>query len=69
MANTIYTKETNIVCPRCKSFTTTISTYHFGATYKAECSKCGLGQVTADNEEIALARLNGCYLEYRQTHV
>ena len=63
MANNIYQKEISESCPRCGASVATLMVYHFGATYKAECAKCGLGQATGDSEEIVMARLLGEYLD------
>ncbi len=63
MANNIYQLPAKSECPRCGHSEATISTFHFGVTYKAECSKCGFGQVLGDDEAMALARLYGKYLE------
>lgn len=62
MANLIYRKKIDAECPRCKHNGVTISVFHFGTTFKAECSKCGFGQITGDDEAMALARLYGKYL-------
>ena len=64
MANSIYRENMGFGCPKCKNDEVTISTFHFGGTFKAECSKCGYGQVVGDDEAMALARLYGKYLVY-----
>ena len=66
MANLIYKKLLKTNCPRCGASEATVSIYHFGATYQAECSGCGFGRATGDNEEIALSRLYGNFLEIPQ---
>lgn len=65
MAHKIYQKaiEGEVCCPRCNATEATISVYHSGTTYQAECSWCGYGRVTGDNEEMAIARLRGKMLE------
>ena len=65
MAHQIW-EESFIACPRCKSEKVRIATYHFGATYRAECAKCSFGQSTGDNSAMALARLQGEYMEASQ---
>ena len=66
MAHRIWEEEFKKECPRCGSKKVRLSTYHFGATYQAECAECSFGQITGDNQEMALARLNGNYLEANQ---
>lgn len=64
MAHTIYGKTAKTSCPRCGGKTVRIATYHFGATYMAECADCGYGKSYGDNEAMALARLYGEFLEH-----
>lgn len=59
MAHKIYVKPMKGICHRCQGTEARISTYHMRATYQAECSTCGFGRVTGDNEEMAMARLYG----------
>lgn len=67
MAQLIYKKTAKAPCPRCKDEFTMISTYHFGVTFLAECGGCGFGRSAGDNEEMALIRLHGKYLECKES--
>jgi hypothetical protein len=64
MAHAIWKKEMPQKCPRCGCPDARLATYHFGTTTTAECSGCALGNVSADSEEMAMARLNGKYYEF-----
>ena len=63
MANKIY-KINGLKkdCPRCGCEQARICVYHFGATYTAECADCEFGKCTGDDEETAMARLYGNFL-------
>ena len=65
MAHQIYKKEMQRPCPRCGCKEARLATYHFGATYSAECADCAFGNITGDNEDMAMARLHGQCLEAR----
>ncbi len=62
MAHEIYLKPAKMACPRCGNKNARVSIYHFGSTYYAECSECAFGTVHGCNEDMALARLYGNYL-------
>ena len=59
MAHSIYEKDIDVECPRCKSKKIRIAVYHFGATYTAECFNCGYGKSYGDDEDMAIARHRG----------
>ncbi len=65
MAHEIYLREAEKACPRCGAGYLTIATYHFGNTYSAECTKCGLGHSFGDDEAMAIARQYGRNLKFR----
>ena len=66
MAHKIYQINCWKKCPRCNSEEATISIFHFGATYQAQCSKCGLRGRSGDDNDTAIASLVDCYFEWEE---
>lgn len=62
MAHTIYLTPSKSPCPRCGAQTARLSTFHFGATFEAECAGCGFGRAVGESHDMAVARLHGNYL-------
>lgn len=67
MANSI-DKETmpnDLRCPVCNGDVLRIMSFHWGATYQAECAYCGFGQAIGDDKDTAIARWRGKKLRYK----